>query len=126
MTSPWCPTPPSSPQPHRRANRSPPPSPRPCGVTPTAAGSTSSTTRSSADGPKLVHVPRQRSGHLATVIEPEGEIRCATTDSELTTTQPTIPRRPAMTATVRSAQIPKVGGELRLVDLPPVEVGPDQ
>ncbi|MCW2653504.1 MAG: hypothetical protein QOE41_3207 [Mycobacterium sp.] len=31
-----------------------------------------------------------------------------------------------MTATVRSAQIPKVGGELRLVDLPPVEVGPEQ
>ena len=31
-----------------------------------------------------------------------------------------------MTATVRSAQIPKVGGELRLVDLPPVEVGPDR
>ena len=31
-----------------------------------------------------------------------------------------------MTATVRSAQIPKVGGELRLVDLPPVQVGPDQ
>jgi hypothetical protein len=28
-----------------------------------------------------------------------------------------------MTATVRSAQIPKVGGELRLVDLPPVQVG---
>ena len=31
-----------------------------------------------------------------------------------------------MTATVRSAQIPKVGGELRLVDLPPVEAGPEQ
>jgi hypothetical protein len=28
-----------------------------------------------------------------------------------------------MTATVRSAQIPKVGSELRLVDLPLVEVG---
>lgn len=26
-----------------------------------------------------------------------------------------------MTATFHSAQIPKVGGELRLVDLPPVE-----
>jgi choline dehydrogenase-like flavoprotein len=31
-----------------------------------------------------------------------------------------------MSATVHSAQIPKVGGELRLVDLPPVEVGPEQ
>ena len=28
-----------------------------------------------------------------------------------------------MTATVRSAQIPKVGGELRRVDLPQVQVG---
>jgi hypothetical protein len=31
-----------------------------------------------------------------------------------------------MTAAVRPAQIPKVGDELRLIDLPPVEVGPEQ
>jgi D-arabinose 1-dehydrogenase-like Zn-dependent alcohol dehydrogenase len=31
-----------------------------------------------------------------------------------------------MTAPVRSAQIPKVRGEPRLIDLPPTEVGPEQ
>ena len=31
-----------------------------------------------------------------------------------------------MSATLRSAQIPKARGELRLIDLPPTEVGPEQ
>jgi hypothetical protein len=53
LTSPWCRTSPPSPKPHRTPNRSPTPSPRSCGVSPTAAGSTSAMTRSSADGPKL-------------------------------------------------------------------------
>src|ERR1700676_5081524 len=72
MTSPWCPTPPPSPEPPRTPNRSSPPPPRSCGVSPTAAGSTSSTTRSSADGPQLVHVPRRRGD---AVIRLEGEVR---------------------------------------------------
>jgi hypothetical protein len=71
------------------ANRSSPPPPRSCAVNRTAAGFTSSMTRSSADGPELVHIPRRRVGDLATVVALEGEIHCATAGSELTTTQGT-------------------------------------
>jgi len=52
-----------------------------------------------------VPAARQRAGHLATVIAMNERFTVPPEVLELTTTQPTIPRRPAMTATVRPAQI---------------------